>query len=364
MKKNNRKIAIIVGTRPEIIKMSPIIKECQKKKINFFVIHTHQHYSENMDLLFFREINLPTPKYNLITGSGTHAQATATMLTSIEKILIKEEPKIVLIEGDTNTVLAGALAAVKLHIKIGHVEAGLRSFFKEMPEEINRVLTDHCSDYFFAPTLKAKKNLLKEGISEKKIFITGNTIVDVLKKEIKIAAKSDILKRFLIKKNNYFVLTMHREENVDNKKTLKKILQGIDLIYKTFKLPIIYPIHPRTKKRLEYFKIDLPSGILKTPPLGYLDFLKLEENARLILTDSGGIQEEACILKVPCVTLRNNTERSETIEIGANILAGTESKKILTAAKIILSKTREWPNPFGNGRAAQKIIKIIKNHVL
>lgn len=356
------KICIILGTRPEIIKLSPVIRECKKQRLNYFILHTNQHYFYNLDRVFFKELELPTPKYNLKVGSGTHAEETGRMLIGIEKILIKEKPSIVLVEGDVNTVLAGALAAVKLHILIGHVEAGLRSYYREMPEEINRILTDHCSDFLFAPTRKARNILIKEGISPQKIFITGNTIVDAVYQNLKLAQKkSKIMKKLNLVKRNYFLLTAHRQENVDNKSKLKNIFKGLQLIYKKFNFPIIYPIHPRTQKMIRKFKLKIPSGIKLYPPIGFLDFLILESNANLILTDSGGVQEESCILKIPCVTLRENTERPETLEVGSNILAGTNPYKILTSVKKMLKKKRKWRNPFGDGKAGRRIIKILKN---
>jgi len=284
-------ICIILGTRPEIIKMSSIIRECQKRNLEFFILHTNQHYSENLDKIFFEELELSKPKYNLKVGSGTHAEETGKMLIGIEKVLIKEKPDVVLVEGDTNTVLAGALAAVKLHIKVGHIEAGLRSYFREMPEEINRTLADHCSDFLFAPTQNAKKILLQEGIPKKKIFVTGNTIVDAVYQNLKLAKKkSKILNKLNLKKENYFLVTVHRQENVDKKERLKGILEGIGLIYKKFNLPIIYPIHPRSKKMIKKFNLKIPQGVKLIEPIGYLDFLQLEANAKLILTDSGGVQ--------------------------------------------------------------------------
>jgi UDP-N-acetylglucosamine 2-epimerase (non-hydrolysing) len=356
------KIFIILGTRPEIIKMSPIIRECQKRHLNFSILHTNQHYSQNLDKIFFKELNLPQPRYNLNVGSGTHAEQTAKILLGIEKILIKEKPDIVLVEGDTNTVLAGALAAAKLHIKIGHIEAGLRSYDREMPEEINRILTDHCSDLLFAPTKQAKEILLKEGVLSKKIFITGNTIVDAVFQNIKLAErKSKILKKLHLQKEEYFLLTAHRQENVDNKERLEGILKGVELISQKFSLPVIYSIHPRTRKMLKKFKLSVSKNINLIEPLGYLDFLKLQQNAKLILTDSGGVQEEACIMKVPCVTLRDNTERPETLLVKSNILAGTNPQKIMKSAKKMLNLKKQWKNPFGNGTAAEKILKVIKS---
>jgi UDP-N-acetylglucosamine 2-epimerase (non-hydrolysing) len=355
-------IFIILGTRPEIIKMSPIIRECQKRHLNFSILHTNQHYSQNLDKIFFKELNLPQSRYNLNVGSGTHAEQTTKILLGIEKILIKEKPDIVLVEGDTNTVLAGALAAAKLHIKIGHIEAGLRSYDREMPEEINRILTDHCSDLLFAPTKQAKEILLKEGVLSKKIFITGNTIVDAVFQNIELAErKSKILKKLHLQKEEYFLLTVHRQENVDNKERLEGILKGVELISQKFSLPVIYSIHPRARKMLKKFKLSVSKNINLIEPLGYLDFLKLQQNAKLILTDSGGIQEEACIMKVPCVTLRDNTERPETLLVKSNILAGTNPQKIMKSAKKMLNLKKQWKNPFGNGTAAEKILKVIKS---
>lgn len=359
----NKKISIILGTRPEIVKMSSIINECQKRQLNFFILHTNQHYSDKLDRIFFKELNLPQPKYNLGVGSNNHGRQTGEMLIEIEKVLIKEKPNIVLVEGDTNTVLAGALAAAKLYIKVGHIEAGLRSYFREMPEEINRILTDHCSDFLFAPTRKAKEILLKEGIPAKKIFVTGNTIVDAVYQNSKLAQKkSKILERLGLKKGDYFLVTAHRQENVDKKERLKGVLEGLDSVYQKFNLPIIYPIHPRTEKMINKFKLSVPKGIKLIEPVGFLDFLQLEANAKLILTDSGGVQEEACILKVPCVTLRDNTERPETIEVSSNILAGASPQRILKCVSKRLEKGKDWKNPFGDGKAGEKIINIIEKY--
>ena len=357
------KIFIILGTRPEIIKMSPVIRECIKKKLNFSILHTNQHYSENLDKVFFKELNLPQPKYNLNVGSGTHAEQTAKILVGVEKILLKEKADIVLVEGDTNTVLASALAAAKLHIRVGHIEAGLRSYYREMPEEINRILTDHCSDLLFAPTKKARDILLNEGISKKNIFVTGNTVVDAVFQNLKLAEKkSKILEKLHLSKRGYFLMTAHRAENVDNKDRLESILKGVEMVSKRFSLSVIYPIHPRTRKMLKNFKLAIPKSINLIEPLGYLDFLKLENNARLILTDSGGMQEESCIMKVPCVTLRDNTERPESTEVGGNLLSGANSLKILKCVSKMLNKNRKWKNLFGFGKAAEKIIKIVQKN--
>ena len=354
------KIAIVLGTRPEIIKMSPIIRECETQNLDYFILHTGQHYSYNLDKIFFDDLELPEAKYNLDVGSGTHAEETGKMLVGIEKVLKEEKPDVVLIEGDTNTVLAGALAASKLHIKVGHVEAGLRSYDRNMPEEINRVLADHVSDYLFAPTEKAKENLLREGISEEKTFVTGNTIVDAVYQNLEIARrKVNVLNKLNLSPEEYFLVTAHRQENVDNKERLKGILDGLELGYRKFNLPIIYPIHPRTKKRIKEFGLEFPNGVELIEPIGFLEFLQLEANAKLVLTDSGGVQEESCILKVPCVTLRDNTERQETLEVGSNVLAGVNQNKILKGVKIMLTKERNWKNPFGDGCEGVKIVEIL-----
>ncbi|MCD6515573.1 MAG: UDP-N-acetylglucosamine 2-epimerase (non-hydrolyzing) [Candidatus Odinarchaeota archaeon] len=353
------KIAIILGTRPEIIKMSPIIRELEKRNSDYFILHTGQHYSYNLDQVFFDQLKLPRPKYNLQVGSGTHAEETGKMLIGIERILLKEKPDIILVEGDTNTVLAGALAATKLNILVGHVEAGLRSFDREMPEEINRTLTDHISDFLFAPTEKAKQNLLKEGIPSEKIFVTGNTIVDAVHQNLKLSnIQFNTLNDLDINSDDYFLVTVHRQENVDNKERFQGILDGLKLVHEELNIPIIFPIHPRTKKRMKQFNLR-PEGVTLIDPIDYLSFLQLESKAKLILTDSGGVQEEACILRVPCVTLRYNTERPETIEVGANVLAGTDPNEIVEKVKFMLNKKRDWNNPFGDGKAGKRIVKIL-----
>ena len=354
-------IAIVLGTRPEIIKMSPVIRECERRGIDYFILHTGQHYSYEMDRVFFEELELPQPEYNLDVGSGTHAEQTGKIMFGVERVLKNVEPDTILVEGDTNTVMAGALAATKLHIKVGHVEAGLRSYDRRMPEEINRIVADHVSDYLFAPTEKAKQNLLREGVEEDKIFVTGNTIVDAVYQNLEIAKrKVNVLKDLGLKPKEYFLVTAHRQENVDVKERLKEILKGLELIHEEFSMPVIFPIHPRTRRRIREFGLRL-DGVTVNDPLGFLEFLQLEANARLVLTDSGGVQEETCILGVPCVTLRDNTERPETLEVGSNIIVGTKREKILEGVKLMFNKENSWENPFGDGRAGERIIEILKN---
>ncbi|MFZ3170277.1 MAG: UDP-N-acetylglucosamine 2-epimerase (non-hydrolyzing) [Candidatus Methanoperedens sp.] len=352
-------LTIILGTRPEIIKMSPVIRECQRLGLDHFILHTGQHYSYNMDRVFFEELGLPAARYNLEVGSGAHGEQTGKMLAGIEKVLLKEKPEAVLVQGDTNTVLAGALAAVKLGIKVGHVEAGLRSYDRKMPEEINRVMADHCSDQLFVPTEKCKKTLLVEGIPENRIHVTGNTIVDAVYQNLKLAKEKNTLEELDIEPEGYFLVTAHRQENVDDPVRFKRLLKGVEEIGKEFNIPVVYPIHPRSKKMVKEFGIKTDRNIRFIDPVEFLDFLNLERGARLVLTDSGGVQEETCILGVPCVTLRDNTERPETIDVGSNMLSGVEPGMMIKCAHRMLEKDKGWINPFGDGRAAQRIVKEI-----
>ncbi len=352
---------IIIGTRPEVIKMSPVVRACEKRGVDWFMIHIGQHYSYNMDRVFFEQLGLPDARYNLDVGSGSgrHGEQTGRMLAGIEKVLIEEKPDVVLVEGDTNTVLAGALAASKLGIKVGHVEAGLRSYDRRMPEEVNRVVADHISDYLFTPTETSKDILLGEGISDSKIFVTGNTVVDAVYQNLGIANSRDETPEPIreIEPNEYFLATAHRQENVDDAARFAGILEGLTYVSEEFSLPVIYPIHPRAKKMMDEFGLSA-GGVTFIEPLDYLSFLKLEADARLVLTDSGGVQEEACVLKVPCVTLRDNTERPETALVGANVLAGTDPGRIADGARTMMGRARDWANPFGDGRAGERIVEI------
>jgi UDP-N-acetylglucosamine 2-epimerase (non-hydrolysing) len=353
------KISVILGTRPEIIKMAPLLKILQGKRADFFTLHTGQHYSYELDKVFFDQLEIPPPKHNIEVGSGSHAEETGKMLIGIERILVDENPDIVLVEGDTNSVLAGSLAAAKIGIGVGHVEAGLRSYDRTMPEEINRVLADHISDYLFAPTTKAREILLGEGIDKEKIFVTGNTIVDAVYQNLELSRKQiDIQNQFKLKPQQYFLATLHRQENTDNKDRFTSILEGLSRVAGKFSLPVVYPAHPRSRKLIDGLAKP-PENVRIIDPVDFLSFLQLESQARLVLTDSGGVQEETCILRVPCVTLRDNTERPETIDAGANILAGASAGKIVDCTATMLGRKKDWDNPFGDGKAAERIIDII-----
>jgi UDP-N-acetylglucosamine 2-epimerase (non-hydrolysing) len=362
--------AIVLGTRPEIIKMSPVIRASEQRGEEYFILHTGQHYSFDMDRVFFEELGLPEPSFNLDIGSGSHAVQTGAILAGAEKVFHEQKPGVVLVQGDTNTVIAGALAASKsyvrgaagLPIRVGHIEAGLRSFDRRMPEEINRVIADHISDYLFAPTKTAENNLIKEGIGKEKIFVVGNTIVDAVHQNLAIAKKKiNIVKSLGLKKNGYFLVTLHRQENVDDKQRFAGILKGLFRIHEEYGLPLVFPVHPRTEKMIRTFRLNT-RRLQTIKPLGFLEFLQLESQARLVLTDSGGVQEEACILNVPCVTIRDSTERPETVDVGANMVAGFAPDAIVRAAQQMLEEKRKWSNPFGDGKTGERILNILAGH--
>jgi len=347
------KIASIVGARPQFIKCAQLSKELRKSHQEI-IIHTGQHYDYEMDKVFFDELEIPEPDYNLGVGSGTHGEQTGEMLKKIERVLIQEKPDLVLVYGDTNSTLAGALSAAKLQIKVGHVEAGLRSFDKLMPEEINRVLTDHCSDYLFCPTQTAVDNLKREGIV-RGVYLTGDVMVDALLHNKETAERSEILSKLGLESKKYMVATIHRQSNTDCEQSLTSIVDAFCEIDEI----IVFPLHPRTEKLLKEYGLygRLRDKVKLTKPLGYLDFSKLLNHAKRILTDSGGIQKEAYILGVPCITLRDNTEWVETLQGGWNVLAGTNEKNILQSVKNS-APLENQAAIFGEG-AAKMIAEII-----
>jgi UDP-N-acetylglucosamine 2-epimerase (non-hydrolysing) len=353
-------IIIVLGTRPEIIKLYPIIDCFLKKKILFKIIHTGQHYSKSLNNIFLNQFRIPENKIiHLKIGSYSHGRQTALMMTKIENYLTKNKNiKALLVYGDTNSALAAALAACKFYyIKIIHLEAGLRSFDKYMPEEMNRRLIDHISDLLLCPTKISRNYLVNEGINKQKIFITGNTIVDTI--------KSDLIKKKMKEakpENNrfYIVLTIHREENTSNINQLKKILNSVQKIAKEFNFLVIFPCHPKTKKLVDKINFANSKTLKIIDPLDYVSFLKLIKNSKIIISDSGGIQEEACILRVPLITIRNSTERPETIIMKCNILSSANYNVLRKCFIKILVQKIKWINPYGAGNAALKSFDIIK----
>jgi UDP-N-acetylglucosamine 2-epimerase (non-hydrolysing) len=312
-----------------------------------------------MDGVFFEELGLPKPDHDLEVGSGSQVYQIGAIVNGIAPLLEAERPDVLLVEGDTNSVLAAALAAHKLGIRVGHVEAGLRSYDRQMPEEINRILTDHVSDHLFAPTPRARDTLVREGVEASRIHVTGNTVVDELELQRRRATRPEVLARFGVAPDRFALATVHRVENVEHPDRLRGIFTGLAAAGRALGVPVLAALHPRTSAKLEGEALELDCAVRVIPPLGYLDFLALHAQAALMLTDSGGLQEEACCLHVPCVTLRDNTERPESVEVGANMLAGADPERIVEATLTMRSRPRDWPNPFGDGRSGPRIVEIL-----
>lgn len=350
------KIISIVGARPQFIKYAVLSKELGKSYQNV-LIHTGQHYDYKMNKVFFDELDIPAPDYNLSIGSGSHAYQTGEMIKGIEDILMKEKPEMVIVYGDTNSTLAGTLATVKLHIKAAHVEAGVRIYNKSIPEEVNRVVADYCSDLLFCPTKTAVNNLTKEGITNG-VYLTGDVMVEALTSYREIAEKSDVLNVINLKHRQYIVVTLHRSDNTDTRENLARITNALIKIGEMGR-SIVFPAHPRTVKMLKiygfYEKLKVNVKIIE--PLGYLEFLKLMNHADKILTDSGGIQKEAYILNVPCITLFDKTPWQETIDDGWNVLSGVSTDNIVELA-LSFNPPQHHSNYFGQG-ACRKISNII-----
>ncbi len=349
-------LAIIVGTRPEIIKMAPLVRACTERSVPFRLLHTGQHYSYEMDGVFFEELGLPTPHENLAVGSGTQAYQIGAIVSGLIPIYERDRPDWVLVEGDTNSVLAAGLCAHKLGIRVGHVEAGLRSDDRTMPEEVNRILTDQISDHLYAPTEHSRERLLQERLPAERIFVTGNTVVDELLHQRPRAEARGVPARFGVEPRRYALATIHRAENTDRADRLEGILTGLSGAAEALNIEVLCALHPRTTKVMAERGLEFGAGVRVLPPLPYLDFLGLHAQAAITLSDSGGLQEEACALGVPCVTLRDNTERPESVEAGANQLAGADAERIVAAARAMHTRRGGWANPYGDGRAAHRIL--------
>ena len=347
------KVVSIVGARPQFIKASPISRLLRLQHTEILV-HTGQHYDENMSDVFFEELEIPTPEYHLGVGSASHGAQTGAMLIGIEELLVKEKPDWVLVYGDTNSTLAGALAASKLHFKVAHVEAGLRSFNHEMPEEINRIVADHLSTLLFCPSQTAVNNLANEGITQG-VHLVGDVMAEALAFAAnKAKTHSDILSQLSLSEGKYLLATVHRAENTDDPIRLRNIIEA----FNTIQEPIVFPVHPRTQKEINKLHYSLDDHVLMLEPLGYLDMVRLEASARVILTDSGGIQKEAYWLGVPCVTLRNETEWVETVETDWNKLTGANSNKIVYTIHNI-NPPKSHPNLYGDVNTASRCVALL-----
>jgi UDP-N-acetylglucosamine 2-epimerase (non-hydrolysing) len=363
------KILIVVGARPNFVKIAPIVRAIDRynsivanKSMVYVIVHTGQHYDFEMSQVFFEDLDLPNPDIHLGVGSGTNAEQIAKVMLHLENTLLDVNPDLVMVVGDVNSTLAGALVAVGMHIPVAHVEAGLRSYDRDMPEEINRLLTDAISDYLFTHSHDADENLKKEGISSGKIFLVGNVMADTLLANRSKAERSQILSQLNLRQKGYAMLTLHRPSNVDDKKKLTRIIEAVREVSQ--RIPIVFPIHPRTRRNLEEFGLAdslAVDNISCTNPLGYIDSLQLMMNTKFVLTDSGGIQEETTVLGIPCLTLRNSTERPITISEGTNILVSDDRSKIISEAfKILDGKAKRGTIPLlWDGKAAERIVNIL-----
>ena len=363
------RILNIVGARPNFMKIAPIQRQMNKNpNLEPLLIHTGQHYDEKMSKLFFEDLELPRPDRYLGVGSGTHAQQTAKIMIEFENIVAEEKPDLVLVVGDVNSTAACSMVAAKMGVKIAHVEAGLRSFDRSMPEEINRIVTDALSDFLFVTEKSGLENLRKEGVADHKVFFTGNVMIDSLVYFLEKAKSSDIVNKLNLNGTPYALVTLHRPSNVDIKENFEKLLQAFSVIER--EISIIFPIHPRSRKMLDNFglmnRINAMENLILLDPIGYLDFMKLMHDAKLVLTDSGGIQEETTYLGIPCITMRENTERPVTLDVGTNVLVGSDTDKVIEEAqKVINGRVKKGQIPkLWDGKAAERIVEILYNSLL
>ena len=351
----------VVGARPNFMKVSPVMEALKDRKgICQTLVHTGQHYDTNMSNIFFQELGLPQPDMNLDVGSGSHAAQTAQIMMRFEETVLLQRPDLVLVYGDVNSTVAAAMVCAKLLIPIGHVEAGLRSFDRTMPEEINRLLTDQVADLLFTPSLDADENLIREGVAHEKIHFVGNVMIDTLKRLLPLAAQEKILKEFRLEGCRYALVTLHRPSNVDDPATLRKLFQA--LVEISYELPVIFSIHPRTRQHIDDLQYSLSNACIRlVEPLRYLEFLALQRGAAVVITDSGGIQEETTYLGVPCLTLRENTERPITVTLGTNILVGQDGERLKAEARRILAGYAKLGQPpaLWDGHTGERIADVI-----
>ncbi|HEV3260593.1 MAG TPA: UDP-N-acetylglucosamine 2-epimerase (non-hydrolyzing) [Gemmataceae bacterium] len=353
-------IVAVVGARPNFMKIAPLMWEMQRRPgVQPYLVHTGQHYDHAMSKLFFEELHIPQPDCNLEVGSGSHVVQTAEVMKRFEPVVLERRPDAVVVVGDVNSTLACALTAVKVGVPVAHVEAGLRSFDRSMPEEINRLLTDAVSQWLFVSEPSGVENLRREGVADERVFFVGNVMIDTLEASRELSQRSSVLRDFGLCEGGYAVLTLHRPANVDDPQVLRGLMAAVERLQR--ELPIVFPVHPRTRKALNGRAAGSTPNLRLTPPLGYLDFMKLVAHARMVLTDSGGIQEETTVLGVPCLTLRENTERPVTVEQGTNVLVGLDAARIIAAGLKTLAApppAKRVPEKW-DGRAAARIVDIL-----
>jgi UDP-N-acetylglucosamine 2-epimerase (non-hydrolysing) len=362
MKNKKKKVILVAGARPNFMKIAPVIIQMRKSRyLEPALVHVGQHYDQSMSGVFFEDLSIERPRVNLNVGSGSHAVQTAEAMKRFEEFILNEKPDLVVVVGDVNSTLAASLVAAKLNIKIAHIEAGLRSFDRSMPEEINRVITDAISDLLFTTSRDADINLIKEGIAKEKIHFVGNVMIDTLMRFKEKSRRSSILENSGLVKKQYAVLTLHRPSNVDDREVFRNIFQALDVI--STKINIVFPCHPRTSKKIHDLKLKNFGGAFKVfAPLGYLDFFKLMNESSFVLTDSGGIQEETSILDIPCLTLRANTERPVTVKLGTNKVIGNKKETIISEVENILRGKRKHarPIPLWDGKASERIVRVLE----
>lgn len=365
-----QKLVLVAGARPNFVKLASLTRALDRRRDRFeyFLVHTGQHYDDALSKVFFEELEIPRPQANLKVGSGSHTRQTAEIMVRFEEVLEAERPEAVVVVGDVNSTIACALVAAKAGVRVVHVEAGLRSYDRRMPEEINRVLTDSISDLLLVSERSGLENLKKEGISGDRVHFVGNVMIDTLLEHREKAEHSTVLSDLDLEPGGYGILTLHRPSNVDCRQTLEGILRSVEKIGRT--IPVVFPLHPRTARRVEELglsgRLKGTAGLKAVSPLGYLDFLKLQAEAKMVLTDSGGIQEETTILRVPCITIRENTERPVTITHGTNVLAGTSESRITEEAEAVLNGERripEHPPELWDGRAGERIVALFETYL-
>jgi UDP-N-acetylglucosamine 2-epimerase (non-hydrolysing) len=355
------KVVSVLGIRPDWIKMKTVLSELDKRGLRHIMVHTGQHYSFNLDRVFFEQLQIRKPDHHLGVGSGTQGQQAAKIIERCEKVMIEEKPDVVVVFGDSNSSLA-ALAAAKLNVRVAHIEAGMRAYDWRMPEEKNKRIVDHVSSLLFVYTKWQRDNLLKEQVHPSKIHVVGNPTVDVIKQFYDKAKKDGIGRKLGLERRDYFLVTAHRAENVDDKKRLKSVLKSLELVHRRYRKRVIWSLYPRTKKRIEQFHLKIPRGVEDYEPMGFLEFLNLEMNTLCAITDSGTVQEETCILKIPCVVIRLSTERPETVELGSSIVAGLEPTNVLRCVRSMLRRKADWKHPYGDGKTGRKVADILERN--